>query len=139
MRQLLVRFMERRAFGRKVWVKRAPMPGTDVERLQRAQNKLLLDVPRLDALATKLCGEYVEGKRTGAAQERLLRLEVEIEGIDTQCRLAKSMPEIIVGVIYRSYCLGEPSVTVAHALGLKPPAVRQLLSRLAQTWRLIQT
>lgn len=73
MRAVLVRFMERRAFGFKA--KNGPQPGTDVERLERAHKKLLADVSRLDELATRLCTEYVVGRRYGARPEWLKKRE----------------------------------------------------------------
>jgi hypothetical protein len=138
MRALLVRFLEARAFSRKQIA--AGLPGSDATRLQRAQEKLAADRPRLITLADKLCKEYVDGKNYGAPKERLQQLEVEIEGIDTQLRMqAENFPAVVLGVIYRSYCLGDNSVAVAAALGMKPPAVRQLLARLARTWKQMQT
>lgn len=135
MRRLLVRFMEVRAFGNR---KYGPMSGSDAYRLRRAHMKLMADVPRLDALATSLCHRYVEGKRNGADAAWLKRMESEIEGIDTQIIIARYTPRIVVGVIWRSYCLHEHSVAVAEKLGLKPPACRQLLNRLRKVWERLQ-
>jgi hypothetical protein len=100
---------------------------------------LLADVPRLEALATKLCIEYTEAKNYGARKKWLKHAAVEIEVVDSQIIMSKRLPEIICGVIYRSYCSGDNSVEVAQALGLKPPAVRQLLSRLSKVWKKMQT
>jgi hypothetical protein len=139
MRAVLVRFMERRAFGNTVEGRR-PMPGSDAQRLRRATAKMLGDRPRLISLIGKLSAEYVEGKNNGASPERLRELESEIENTDSQLRLMQNnFPAIVLSVMYRSYRLCEDSVTVAQALNLKPPAVRQLLHRLAQTWKLMQT
>lgn len=136
MRRLLVRFMEARAFSKKQIA--AGMRGSDATRLRRAHEALLADVPRLEALATKLCQEYIESKNYGARKEWLKQAEIEIEGTDTQIILAKRLPEIIVGVIWRSYSLCEDSVAVGKALGLKPPATRQLLHRLSKVWKQMQ-
>jgi hypothetical protein len=138
MRRLVVRHLELRAFTGELVVKKGPMPGTDAYRLRRAHIKLMDDVPRLDALATNLCCRYVEGKANGMSAAELRQLEIEIEAIDTQLRMSKNAPEIIVGVLYRSYCCHEDSVTVAERFGLKPPAIRQLLWRLAKTWNRMQ-
>jgi hypothetical protein len=138
MRRLLVRFMEMRAFGLSRACKRGPLPGTDAYRLRRAHMKLLDDVPRLDALANDLCRRFVEGKQNGADPAWLKKMEIEIEGVDSLMIVAKDTPNIVVGVIWRSYCLNEDSVTVGERLGLKPPSVRALLSRLAKTWARMQ-
>jgi hypothetical protein len=142
MRRLLVQFMEERAFSKKQ--RDAGLPGTDAVRLQRAQEKLLTKRPQMIAVLDRLCREYVVLKTsasepeswTADRKERLEALAIEIEGVDTTLRQQEeNFPAIVVGVIYRSYCLSEDSVTVAKALNMKPPAVRQLLSRLGQTWR----
>ena len=138
MRRLLVRFMEVRAFGSTVECKRGPLPGTDAYRLRRAHIKLMDDVPRLDALATSLCHRYVEGRRNGASTEWLKKMEIEIEGVDSLQIVAKNTPEVVVGVIYRSYCCHEDSVSVGQRFGLKPPSVRALLTRLSKVWARMQ-
>jgi len=135
MRKLVVRFMERRAKLPGAYL--GPLPGTELERMNRAKAAILADVPRLDAQATELCRRYVDGRKNGADAEWLKMMEVAIQGVDTNLRMAREVPAIIVGVIYRSYCLAEDSVAVGAALGILPPAVRQMLSRLASTWRRI--
>jgi hypothetical protein len=134
MRRLIVRVMERRAFG-----KRGPGIGTDACRLSRAHAALLADIPRQESLLTSLCARYVDGQKNGADPATLRTLRIEIEGIDTQIRTAEKLPTTLVGIVYRSYCLGEDSVTVGAAFGILPPSVRQLLNRLGGTWKLMQT
>jgi hypothetical protein len=137
MRALLVRFVESRAFSKKRIA--AVFSGSDAHRLRRAHQAVLADVPRLEALATRLCVQYVEAKTGGRPKSFLKSAAIEIEIIDSQIIMSRKLPEIIVGVIYRSYCAGENSVEVAQALGLKPPAVRQLLHRLSKVWKKMQT
>jgi hypothetical protein len=134
MRRVLVRFMEIRAFGAKLECRRGPLPGSDAYRLRRAYMKLMDDIPRLDALATTLSHRYVEGKQNGMSAAVLRSLEIEIEGVDSLSIVAARTPEIILGVIYQSYCCHEDSVTVAERFGLKPPSVRALLYRIGRTW-----
>jgi hypothetical protein len=138
MRRLLVRFLEIRAFGALVECRRGPLPGSDAYRLRRAHMRLLDDVPRLDALAEKLCHRYVEGKRNGMSAAELRSLEIEIEGTDSLSIIASRTPEIVLGVIYRSYCCHENSVVVGERLGLKPPSVRALLHRISKVWSRMQ-
>jgi len=137
MRRLLVRFMEARAFSKKQIA--AGLTGSDATRLQRAQEKLAADRPRLIALADKLCKEYTEAKSYGAHKEWLKHAAGEIENVDTQLRMQEeNFPAVVLGVIYRSYCCGDNSVEVGNALSMKPPFVRQLLARLKKTWNQIQ-
>lgn len=128
LRELIVHFMERRAGYRE------PQAGTHVERLARAKAKLAAKVPRLTEVLTNLCHEYVQLKKQDPASLRIRTLEIEIENYDSQLILNKRAEAVIAGVVYRSYCVGENSVEVGKAVGIKPPHVRALLHRLHQTW-----
>jgi hypothetical protein len=123
MRRLLVRYMESRAFTRKEIA--AGLSGSDATRLHRAQEKLASTRPELIATINRLCGRYIAMKngtfeeeewfaavpaeaRETFRKEQLGKLAVEIEGIDTQLlMLQENFPAIVLGVIYRSYCVGE--------------------------------
>jgi hypothetical protein len=154
MRRLLVRYMESRAFTRKEIA--AGLSGSDATRLHRAQEKLASTRPELIATINRLCGRYIAMKngtfeeeewfaavpaeaRETFRKEQLGKLAVEIEGIDTQLlMLQENFPAIVLGVIYRSYCVGENSVAVGEALRMKPPLVRQMLHRLSKVWNRMQ-
>ena len=135
MRALLVRYMEARAFGTNTLQQ---LTGSHAQRLRRAHDAIVADVPRLDALVNTLCNRYMAARRDGAPDDVLRRVRIEIEGVDAQIRMAKDLPAIVVGIIYRSYCLSEPSNHVASAFGLQPPAIRMLLHRLALVWKRIK-
>src|ERR1700719_910291 len=99
MRKLITRFMERRSY--LPGAHEGPLPGSDTERMERAKAAILADVPRLDALTTSLCQRYVDGRKNGADPEWLRRMEIEIENHDTQLRMARETPAILVGGLYR--------------------------------------
>jgi hypothetical protein len=83
----------------------------------------------------RLCAEYVECKVRGD-RDRMRVLQSEIRGLDTFARVMAGNPAAtVLGVIYRSYRLGENSCAVADALGLEATLVRQTLSRLNSTFR----
>lgn len=129
-RAVLVRFFEERAFPK---TQRAVLTGTEAERLARACEKLRADTPRKLAVMDRLCNEYILLASDPARQRKL---KIQIEGIDTQIRMAqKNWPAVVLGILYQAYNVGQDSVGVGAALGLKPPCVRQTLSRLNQTWR----
>ena len=69
---------------------------------------------------------------------RLRKLEIEIEGLDTQIRIAYRVPRIAAAVVRYYYGLNMDSVSIAAELGVKPPAVRMILWRLRRTWEQMQ-
>lgn len=153
-RKLLVTFMEGRLGLR-------PGKGTIIDRLDRARLAALAQHPRLNETIDRLNLEYVQVQRGGvtdaeverrtiqpplpsfedetkvqAARERLVELEVEIEGIDTYLRYTRNGGAgVLAQVVYLYYRVGLDSVGVADETGLKPPHVRQLLYRLNEVWK----
>ena len=128
LRELIVHFMERRVGHR------TPQKGQQAERLQRAKAQLVATAPRLTDLLTNLCREYVEVKKQDPTDPRVRELEVEIANIDTQLLFINKAELLIAGVVFRSYRLGENSVEVGKAVGIKPTHVRMLLHRLNLMW-----
>jgi hypothetical protein len=123
LRAVLVRYMEDRA------MLKGPQPGSEKERLARAQKKLAdLRAPRITSLQ-RLCAEY-----KSAAPERKQKLAQEIANVDTQLRTEEFMPALVIGTVHAYYRRGLDSVATAEELGLRPPHVRQLLWRLHRTW-----
>jgi hypothetical protein len=134
MRQLVVRYLEIRA-----GLRNRRGEGTDFERLQRAVELIRAQSERLEQTASRLCHRYVEAKQRGASNEELKRLEKAIRGVDTAGMGTKNPAELIVGIIYRSYCLGERSCGVAAQLRVVTAVgVRQILHRLAELWTSMQ-
>jgi hypothetical protein len=89
------------------------------------------------AYAEKILGArplWVEVARELLQGRRKRELEIEIEGIDTYLRYTQNGgADVLAGIVYLYYRAGLDSVGVGAELGLKPPHVRQLLWRLAQT------
>lgn len=109
---------------------RRPGNGTLHERLAIAVQRFNDVVrPQLVKVITGLCGEYVELKKSGGSAERRTLLEIEIEGIDTILRV-QDWPGLLARTCYLYWLTGMDSPGVAEALSIKPPHVRQLLSRM---------
>lgn len=108
-----------------------PQPGTYSERLTRAHEKLLQCIPRWAAAVDKLCLEFVELKRNGSNPPRLMKLQSLIEGVDSQIIAARRGPGFLAAIVYEYFRCGSNSVEVGAAVGLKPPAVRQLILRMS--------
>ena len=129
MRALIVRHVESRAGFRH------PRPGTDAERLARAQSAIDASIPRRAAILKRLCEQVIALRKSEPVDlKRIRSLEMQIECADSAIISSKNVALMVAGVIYRYYRLGESSVGVAHALGIKPPAVRQTLWRLRREW-----
>ena len=130
LRAVVTRCVERRAYMNRV--NQYHPKGTDTERLAQAkqiiaarkQNQIeildcLLDIHR----TLKKCGD--------APAVRLAAQKVEEQ--DTQL-IANEKPELLLlGVAYRYWRVGENSVEVGAALGIKPPLVRALCWRMRCT------
>jgi hypothetical protein len=126
--ELIVHYMESRS-GCKT-----PQDGTLVQRLERAKTRLASSAPRLTDLMTRLCREYVAAKKQDPVSPRVRELAVEIANLDTQLLFIHKAEVMVAGVIWRSYNLGENSVEVGLAMGLRPPHVRAILHKLNRTW-----
>lgn len=128
-RAVVTRYFELRAGLRK------HQPGTEKERLARAQALLLEQkknflVPNLD----RLSAEYVAAKQSGVADAKTLRrMASDIRNIDTLIRTIDGGPAALFGVVYFYYSLRLDSVGTASQLGFKSPWVRQTLFRLVKT------
>jgi hypothetical protein len=134
LRAAITRYFEIRAFG-GARVARQQMPGTQQERLARAQAKLLADKPKKLAILDGLCAQYVQLKQQPDAHpDRVRKLEQLIEGLDTALRLIDMGPGVFVAIVYLYYRVGLDSVGVASELGLKSPNVRQTLFRMSNLW-----
>jgi hypothetical protein len=86
-----------------------------------------------------LSAEFAEVKRSPEPDERRIReLEIEIQNLDTDIVISSRLPEILVGIVYFYWGCGCDSVDVAERLGIKSVHVRQILWRLARTWKRMQ-
>lgn len=134
LRKVLVRYCENRAGYR------CPQPGTDEERIARAQKTLDASLPWRSAILKRLCAEYSALKKSDAPdKKRLKRLEQDIAGADTTIIANRNIALLVTSVVYRYYRLGEDSVGVSQALpGIRPPLIRQILWRLAREWERLQ-
>jgi hypothetical protein len=121
---VLVRSMEERA---NVW--RHVQEGTNTERLTRAQQQLERLRPQLTARVDRLCKRFVAEKNSGLGDDAR-STGIQVEALDTQIRLLPDMPKILAGVVYYYWRVGYNSVETGQQLGMKPPHVRQTLSRL---------
>jgi hypothetical protein len=135
LRELLVAFMEERAFYRA-----GVRDGTLAERLANAQKKIIADCAELTKTIDRLCARFVELKRTvpftPEIAKQATRLSRQIETLDTRLRFESKDGGVamICGVIYKYYRLGMDSVGVGKELFIKPPHCRQILWRLSKTW-----
>jgi len=132
LRELLVRFLEARAFMNRAQPRGI---GTQRERLERACAKLRERVPAKIEVLRDRCRSYVALRNSGAPDAKLLRMaEVEIKNLDRELRMTARIAEIVVGVVYFYHCCGLNSVETAARLHLSPCGVRQILWRLQRTW-----
>lgn len=122
-REAIVRAVEHKAgFG-------MPLPGTPMERLERAEEKCLEIRERKIKVLDKLCDWYVLAKMKG--DPYAAKLAMQIEALDTQIMLLTRPAAIIAAVLFFSYRVGLDSPGVSQQMGgcVKPPMVRQVLLR----------
>jgi hypothetical protein len=133
LRALVTRYYEKRA----QFV--GPQPGTELERLARAQKRLLDRKPEMLATVDKLCEEYVYLKRDGRDPNRQRLLEIEIQNYDTTIGLIDRGPGVLIALVRFYYSVGLDSVGTSQALsGIPSPmSVRQTLWRLHRVWELM--
>jgi hypothetical protein len=138
MRELLVAFIEGRAF--MGGLRKKEPQGSFAERLQRAEQKLISRHAVLIEAMKRLSREYVAVKNSVRTdRRRLSQLEIEIQNIDTRLLTERAgLAKTVLGVIWRYYGLAEDSVAVGMALGIRPPAVRQILWRLHRCWQKLE-
>lgn len=137
LRLLLVCFLEERmihANSERLWTywKKVAEEPLDV-RLKFAQETLLKERPRHSATLDGLCKEFV-----GTANSvRKRQLQIQIQNVDTFLRYTEKDAGLatIAAVVSLYYRYSTDSVGVGFELTLKPPHVRQILSRLFETAR----
>lgn len=122
LRSLLVHFFERRAGIRYHG------NGSDVQRLNAAQQKLLSRVPGMTEVLDRLCGRYAAAK--SADPERARSFRIQIQSIDTTIRMVRMGPGGVARIVHLYYSVGMDSVGVAAEIGITPMHVRQTLWRL---------
>ena len=136
LRPLIVRVMELRACFKY------PQPGTDSERLARAQKFIDLYLPKKTATLNRMCQRFVALKKDPTAtREQLEKLSRQIETMDSEiCVLHKPDrgAEILAGIVHHYYGACLDSVGVATELGIKPPAVRRTLWSMHRVWERMQ-
>jgi hypothetical protein len=137
LRELLVAFLEERAFPHKAGL----LTGTLTERLARAQGKLIANcgktlIPTIDRLCKRLVALKQSAPLTQETQKQIRLLEQQIENVDTRLRFEQKDGGTLLalGVAYFYFRLGMASVSVGKQLGAKPPHIRQVVWRLRQTW-----
>jgi hypothetical protein len=128
LRQILVNYLERRAGFHKA------QPGTDRERLDRANQKLAALCARKESVLRKLCSEYIDLKNTGIDPARAKKLSELIANLDTCLRFERDIAGTVLRVVHLFYSVCLDSVGVATELGIKPTHVRQMLWRLRRCW-----
>ena len=98
-------------------------PGTQQERIDRAQAKINKSRDRRIKVLDRLCERYLQLKCAGADTREL---EARIEGVDTALAHMDRCAALITSILFLSYRAGMNSTSVAEVLGcVKPPLVRQ--------------
>jgi hypothetical protein len=124
LRAVMVRYVELRACFKR------PQPGTDAERLKRAEALLAARTLVAQATLTKLCKEHLALKRSGGDAGYIRKLGEEIEGIDTAILINKNIAGIALRLAVLYWRQGFNSVECASEVHLKPPHCRMMLMRL---------
>lgn len=120
LREVIVTFLENRA-------RIGTGPGTLRARLGRAMLALRCKKPYFECDLKNLNGYYRHRKRQSVKRP----LQIEIEGLDTQIRIAEN-PALVCAIPYLYHRAKLDSVGVAEELGIKPPHVRMVLYRMNQ-------
>lgn len=109
----------------------APEGMSDTDRLARIDAESKRRLPNMVTGLRRRAQKYGDEARAGASEERLQRLQVEVQNSDSEIMLHKrGLAATVIAVAYQSYRLGWNSVQVSQELNLRPPAVRMLLYRL---------
>jgi hypothetical protein len=111
---VLAYMMERRAKYTSV------QPGTIEERLERAQKRLDATEPALHAQLDNPCREYVEEKRAGASPEKLLKLQIQIVGVDSRILADRRGAALLAAIAVLYYRTRLDSVGISQELGVSP-------------------
>jgi hypothetical protein len=131
LRRVITEYLVQRAHGHKRWCAALPTDAeNDIAKIRWAESLLSARVPSLERTVGSLCEEYVELRRSGIDPARLRRLEALIGNLDSQIIFNRQPARTVASVVYTYFRLGMNSVGVAESVGLRPPAVRQLLRRI---------
>jgi hypothetical protein len=85
----------------------------------------------LDALLVR----HDEARHAGATKDRLRRLKIQIQNLDTRILLLPRIVAVVTSVLYRYYFLRWDSVQTCFDLpGMKPLGVRQMCRRARIMW-----
>ncbi|HYM76123.1 MAG TPA: hypothetical protein VE377_09120 [Candidatus Dormibacteraeota bacterium] len=138
LRAVLVVYLERRAGLMK------PGPGTEIQRLQRAQATLIKQTASfqvsLDKMVHRYAGILARLKETPADTEALAAKHdcaTQIQNLDTVLLFNKDIAGKVLRVVHCYYRMGYTSVQVETETGLKPPHVREILWRLRKVAALL--
>lgn len=121
LRKTLIRFLECRAGFKEA------QPGSDIERLRRAEAALNQDKVHKEILLNNLVKIYVSTKRIGGDVKKLGE---EIENLDTTLLITNGIAGKVLRIVHLYYRHGLNSVEVATEVGLKPPHIRRTLMRM---------
>jgi len=128
-RAVILAYLLRRLFSK---LQRARITGTDREKFDTCIAALKVQAVAQAKIVDGLCAEYV----TCVQPDRRRILEKQISNLDAQIRMAQN-PDVFFFVIRDYYLSGFDSPTCATRSGLSPWGVRQLLSRLNESARLL--
>jgi hypothetical protein len=131
LREVLVQFMERRAFLNK------PQAGTLKERLDRAEQTVAAQAPKLRSQLERFIHEYRELTKVSKCKwqptGRMLELELEIQNTDRQLRIIRrGVAATLAAIVYMYFRLGFDSVTIAEQLDLTSTHIHQTIYKLSK-------
>ncbi len=109
--------------------------GTYEERMKRIDEAAKADVPRLVAIVDGLSRRYVELKADAPERKGL---ETELQSNDTLIRMhRRGLVALITFILYRHFRGHADSVSICLELDgfLKPPSVRQIVTRAVGIWK----
>jgi len=104
---------------------------TLASRLKYAESVLLERNKSVERTVTDLCERYVALKSSPTPDPAVIkRLETLISNQDSIILFNRRPAAIVASLIYNYFRMGESSVATASVIGLRAPAVRQLVRRL---------
>lgn len=123
LREVVLRYCERRFYLRSRGKINEVSPLTDEQRLARIREK---ELKWADTAKLILC-RMITRQKTDPSD----KLDIQIQNIDSQILIARrGAAAIAVAIVYLYYRLGWDSPEIAQELGIRPPIVRQTLARL---------
>jgi hypothetical protein len=123
LQQVILTYLERRYY-----IKRPT--GSPAERLAAVREKAVDYILPLQCELQRHLNRYAMA--TGKEKEQLA-IEIRVSSTDLAC-MERGVDKVVAAVVYHSWLLGQTSIEVAEALGLQPPHVRQMISRLHRAW-----